>query len=270
MHQDDFTAFEHEAWEKVASTYKTMFGELTKQSNGELLDALGVRAGTRFLDVATGPGYVAGVAARRGAHAVGIDFAQAMVDEARRAYPEVEFQRGSADALPFPDSSFDAVGISFGLLHFADPDKALAEAFRVLKSGGKAAFTVWAAPDRAVGFGFVLKAVEAYGRMDVSMPPGPPFTRFSDWNECDRALRAVGFIEPQVVEVSQTIHTRSPETAFHVMLHGAVRMGALLQAQTPQAQASIEKSVLADCAPYQIGDDIRVPMPCVLASAKKP
>ena len=270
MEQDAFTAFERDGWEQLAEAYKPRFGEVTKQSNGALLDALEVRAGTRFLDVATGPGYVAAAAARRGAHAIGVDFAQAMVDEAKRDYPDVEFQRGSADALPFDDASFDAVGISFGLLHFADPDKALAEAFRVLKSGGRIAFTVWSTPDRALGFGFVLKAVETYGRLDVPLPPGPPFARFSDWSECERTLRAIGFIEPRVVEVSQTLHTRAPETAFHMMLHGGVRMGSLLKLQTPEARASIEKSVLEDCAPYRNGDDIRVPLPCVLASAKKP
>jgi ubiquinone/menaquinone biosynthesis C-methylase UbiE len=270
MEQDDFTAFERKGWEQIAAAYKPRFGEVTKQSNGALLDALDVRAGTRFLDVATGPGYVAGEAARRGAQAVGLDFAQAMIDEATRAYPGVEFRRGSADALPFADASFDAVGISFGILHFADPDKALAEAFRVLRSGGKLGFTVWSTPDRAAGFGFVLKAVEQYGRLDVPLPPGPPFARFSDGKECERALRAVGFIETRIAEVSQTLHTRAPETAFHMMLHGGVRMGAMLKAQTPQALASIEQSVLEDCAPYRNGDDIRVPMPCLLASAKKP
>jgi ubiquinone/menaquinone biosynthesis C-methylase UbiE len=270
MQANGFTAFEHETWENIVSEYETKFGNVTKQSNDALLDALEVRAGTRFLDVATGPGYVAGAAARRGAQAVGIDFAKAMVDHATRLYPEVEFHHGSADALPFAGASFDSVGISFGLLHFADPEKALAETFRVLKSGGKAGFTVWAAPERAVGFGFVLKAAEAYGRVDVPLPPGPSFTRFSDWNECERMLRSVGFVEPRVMEVSQTLRTRAPETAFHVMLRGAVRIRAVLQAQTPEALAMIEKSVLADCSPYQSGEDICVPMPCVLACAKRP
>jgi SAM-dependent methyltransferase len=270
MEQDDFTAFEHEGWEKVAEAYKTHFGQVTRQSNGALLDALDVRAGMRFLDVASGPGYVAGEAARRGADAVGIDFAEAMVAEARRAYPTVDFRVGGAEALPFRDQSFDAVGISFGILHFANPDKAIAEAFRVLRSGGRVAFTAWAAPDRAAGFAIVLKAINAHGRMDVPLPQGPPFFRFCDWNECERTLRDAGFIEPRVVEVNQTLQTRLPDTVFHMLKHGGVRMGAILKAQSPQALALIEKSVLTDSAPYRHGDNIRVPMPCVLASATKP
>lgn len=268
--RDEFTAFEHEAWQGMVTTYKARFGELTRQSHGALLDALEVHEGTRFLDVATGPGYLASAAVRRGAYTTGIDFAQAMIEDAKRAYPDITFRHGSAEALPFPDESFDAVGISFGLLHFAHPEVALAEAFRVLKRGGKIGFTVWATPQRAVGFGLVLKALETYGRTDIPLPPGPSFTRFSDWNECERTLRAAGFVEPEVTEVDQTLHTRAPETSFHTMLHGAVRITAILRAQSPEALAAIEQSVLADCARYRDGDDIHVPMPCVLAVASKP
>ncbi len=59
MEQDEFTAFEHDGWEKVAEAYKAHFGQVTRQSNGALLDAVDVRAGQAVLDVASGPGYVA-------------------------------------------------------------------------------------------------------------------------------------------------------------------------------------------------------------------
>lgn len=59
MEQNDFSAFEQQGWEKVAQPYHAYFGNLTTQSNSALLDALEVRPGVRFLDVASGPGYLA-------------------------------------------------------------------------------------------------------------------------------------------------------------------------------------------------------------------
>ncbi|MGU7773315.1 class I SAM-dependent methyltransferase [Burkholderia sp. MR1-5-21] len=269
MDQDEFTTFEHEGWEHVVARYQDDFERLTVQADIPLLDALGVSDGTRFLDVATGPGWLAAAAASRGATVTGVDFSAAMIAQARRRYPGIEFQEGSAEALPFADERFDAIGISFGMLHFADPDKALSEAYRVLRFGGKLAFTVWAVPERAVGLGMILEAVGAHGTLDVPIPPGPPFFRFSDADESSRALRDAGFSDPDVREVSQTWHIALPETPFDLLKRCTVRTAAILNAQTPEALARIQAAVAERAAPYRLGDELQIPMPCVLASATK-
>jgi len=270
MEQDEFSAFEHQGWEKLAETYHSYYADLTTQSNGALLDALHIGPGRRFLDVASGPGYLAAAAAKRGADVVGIDFAAAMVEHATSLYPALTFRVGSAEDLPFADESFDAVGISFGMFHFSRPEQALAEAFRVLRPGGRIAFTVWAAADKAVGFDMVLRAIEAHGKLNVGLPEGPPFFRFSDRCECERVLLGAGFEEPIVEEVDQTWRIRAPETPFHALMRGGVRVAAVLKAQSPEALGLIENSVSQSAAAYQCDGEVRVPMPCVLAYARKP
>jgi ubiquinone/menaquinone biosynthesis C-methylase UbiE len=168
-----FKELERQGWGAKAGNYDALGGQITVGAVGPLLDAAGVRTGMRVLDVAAGPGYVAAGADARGAHAVGMDFAADMVAEARRRNPNIEFQEGDGENLAFDTSSFDAVVCAFGLLHMADPDKAIAEAYRVLRPDGRFAFTVWSGPDRHDFFAIVLKALQEHGNMQVSLPSGP-------------------------------------------------------------------------------------------------
>jgi len=107
------------------------------------------------LDVACGTGVLARAAAwQAGAsgHAVGLDIAPAMLAIAKRIAPAIEWREGSADALPFPDQSFDAVVSQFGLMFFADREKSLLEMMRVLVGGGHLAVAVWDSLDNMPAF----------------------------------------------------------------------------------------------------------------------
>src|SRR4029453_16461772 len=98
------------------------------------------------------------------------DFAPAMVDEGRRRFPDLDLRIGDAEALDFSDGSFDAAICAFGLLHLPDADRALAEAFRVVKAGGCYAFCVWCTPDKAKLLGIVMDAVNAHAGPDIGLP----------------------------------------------------------------------------------------------------
>lgn len=270
-HPSTFRDFEHAGWEGIPVQYDHGFAELTSQSVRPLLDGANVGRGTRVLDVATGPGYIAAAAASRGAQVVGVDFSAAMIDHARRRTPHVEFREGDAEALPFPVHSFDAVIIGFGLLHLSNPDRALEEAHRVLAPGGRCAFTVWAPPEETVGFGIVLRAVEAHGRTDVPLPPGPPFFRFSDPEECVRSMEAAGFEGTEVTRLPQTWRLPSPEALFEVMLGGTVRTAGLLRSQSPEALIAIREAMREEAARYRTEEGaVELPMPAVLGCSAAP
>jgi len=103
----------------------------------------------------------------------------------------------------------------------------------------------------------------------VGLPDGPPFFRFSDADECVGALSRAGFTGIAVRKLPLLWRLPSGEALFEAALHGGVRTSAALQAQTPAALAAIREAVLNELQPYAQGDGIAVPMPVVLASARK-
>ncbi|HWC28585.1 MAG TPA: methyltransferase domain-containing protein, partial [Dehalococcoidia bacterium] len=267
-----FKSLEHAGWSEagVSRTYETYFTSLTSQSIEPLLDAVKAGPGVRLLDVATGPGHLASIAKQRGADVVGSDVSPSMVEIARGLYRDVEFRAGDAEELPFEDASFDAVVMNYGLLHLSRPELAIAEAFRVLRPGGRFAFTVWAPPDRARGFGLILEAVAAVGNPGVPLPPGPPFFRFADAKESKRVLEATGFIDTNVVDVPQRWSLPDADALLEVFEEGTVRTRALLKGQTPDQIAAIREAVVRSAQQFATATGLDIPMPSVLSSGRKP
>jgi SAM-dependent methyltransferase len=265
-----FHDFEHAGWEKVAAEYDRRFGELTTQSIAPLLDAAGAGPGVQLLDVACGPGYAAAAASRRGSAVVGVDFSSAMVALASRLHPGLTFRLGDAEQLDIQGNSMDAVVMNFGMLHLASPERAIAEAFRLLQPGGRYAFTVWDVPERAVGFGIILQSIQKHGNMDVGLPSGPPFFRFSDPEESKRTLAAAGFMNVQTIQVPQIWSVESGDEILATFRSAAVRTAALLNHQTPEALTRIRENINADAEPFRRGNSIVLPMPAILTSALRP
>ena len=265
-----FHDFEHTGWEKAAAQYDRHFGELTGQSIEPLLDAVGANPGVRLLDIASGPGHAAAAAARRGCSVIGIDFSSEMVALASRLHPAVEFRLGDAEQLDLPAHSMNGAVMNYGMLHLANPERAIAEAFRVLEPGGRYAFTVWDVPERAVGFGIILQSIQMHGNMDVGLPAGPPFFRFSDPEESKRTLTAAGFMNVQTLQVPQIWRVESGDELITAFRTAAVRTAALLNQQTDSALKKIREEVVVAAERYRRGKSIDLPMPAVLTSALRP
>ncbi len=267
-----FRDFEHTGWaeESVCVKYDDLFSTVTMQSIEALLNHADVGPGKRVLDVATGAGYVAGAAAERGAEAIGVDFSAAQIEMARRRYPSATFEQCEGDSLPFPDGSFDAVVNNYGMPHFPEPDTAIAEAFRILKSGGYFAFAVFDKPERAVGLGAVYSAVQTHGSVDVGLPAGPNYFLFSDPDQCTRSLSAAGFESVSVTNVPQVWRVYSPDTVIETILQGTVRAAATLKAQTPEVREAIFGAIRETVRRYDVGGKIELPMPAVVAAGTRP
>jgi ubiquinone/menaquinone biosynthesis C-methylase UbiE len=113
----------------------------------QLVDTADLHAGWRVLDVATGSGNAAIAAARLGCTVVGVDFVPELLDRGRaRAAAEglaIELIEGDAEALPFPDGSFDAVTSVFGSMFAPNHQQTASELLRVCRPGGTIALASW-------------------------------------------------------------------------------------------------------------------------------
>ncbi len=148
------------------------FGQIAKfltQEAEKFVNRLGLKPGTKVLDVACGTGNLSLPAARLGATVTGVDIAPNLIEQARaNAAAEglsAQFDEGDAEALPYEDASFDAVMTMYGAMFAPRPDVVAAELKRVVKPGGLIAMGNWT----PTGFiGQMFKAAAAH----VTPPAG--------------------------------------------------------------------------------------------------
>jgi SAM-dependent methyltransferase len=262
-----FRDFERAVHNSNANTYHDLFREVTDQAIAPLLDAAGVGPGMRFLDVAAGPGGLAGEAARRGARATGVDLAPAMVALASRLHPGVEFHEGSADQLPFDDASFDAVACAFGLGHFPEPERAVAEFARVLAPGRRVALAWWDDFSRSRINGIFFDALARRAQPTPNAPPaGPPMDRYSDRDRFAELLRSAGFDAVRVEAVSFRHRLRDAEALWELGMGSLARVSSMIRAQTEAIQEQIRLEVADMTRTYASDAQLDLPVAFLVAS----
>jgi len=266
-----FRAFEHTGWNAVSEAYERAIGPLTAQSAEVTLDAAGFAPGCNVLDVCTGHGVLALAATQRGAKVCALDFAEAMVAAAHRKVPTAECRQGDAQDLPYAENTFDAVVCGYGIIHLPEPDRALVEMRRVLRSGGRVAISVWERPSPNNGFGVLMGAIKAHGRLDVPLPHGPDIFQFGDLDNMKGALAQTGFIDVDAVTVPLTLRLEHATSFIETVLQGTVRAKALLLAQSDTALSAINAATAqAIDRLFRAEDSFRVPMPAIVGSGVKP
>jgi len=187
-------------WEKHREIIQQMFAPVTQA----LVEDGLISGGHTVLDVATGPGEPAlTLAALVGAEGkvLGIDPAPEMVEAARRAtdhlgFRNAQFDVASADRLPFPADTFDAVVSRFGVMFFPSPVDAVREMLRVLKPGRKLALAVWHLAERNPFFYTLSRVIERYVDSPPSAPDAPDPFRFASPGKLRDVLAEAGAMAP--------------------------------------------------------------------------
>lgn len=187
-------------WEKHREMIRQMFAPVTQA----LIDDGLIGSGNTVLDIATGPGEPAlTIAARVGSQGkvLGVDPAPEMVDAARRAAGHLrlrnaQFEVASADRLPFPADTFDAVVSRFGVMFFPSPVDGLREMLRVLKPGRKLALAAWHFADNNPFHYAVARVIERFVASPPVAPDAPDAFRFAGPGKLRGVLAEAGTASP--------------------------------------------------------------------------
>jgi SAM-dependent methyltransferase len=265
----DFDEYERELWAGRATAYERGFARLTAHTAGALLDAAGVGAGTRLLDVGTGPGVVAGAAVARGAQVTAVDAEPSMAEAAARNVPGLDVRVAVLPDLPLNDGEFDAVTGNFVINAVGDPAAALEELRRLLRAGGRLALTCWTDP-RPPALAIAAEAIEAAGVPWPGDVPVPPFGVYSSPGAFEALLAGTGFAEVAARLVSWEHRVDPGEWWQEVFLSGVGSSGVVIRRQDAATVARIKDQFDRLVARYAVdGGQVALPAVAVLASGTR-
>jgi ubiquinone/menaquinone biosynthesis C-methylase UbiE len=267
LQEKTFHEIEHEAWTERATRYDDLFSHVTTQAIGPILDSLGPMAGKRHLDVACGTGHLVGAAAARGAKSEGIDFAAAMVEASAVNYPDSPFLTADAADLPYEDETFDAVSCSFGLLHMAEPQRAVNEAYRVLKPGGRFAFTLWFNNEKAGILALVKQGLA--GINTAALPETWTQLRYADEAVNERLVKEAGFSRPAFQNLSLVWQTADAGVVLDLVENLSVRTKYLLDSLSAQTRHDVLERIRAGAEAQKVNGLLTMPWNALLTCAEK-
>lgn len=232
-----------------------------------LLDAARISPGMRVLDIASGTGQPAIAEAERvgpGGSVVATDLSPEMLTVAQRRAREaglsnLEFHTMDAEALDFPDASFDAVTCAYGLMFCLDPARAAAEMRRVLKPGGRVALSVW---DEAAANPFFSTAERAVAPILHIPPPDPRAPgrfRLAPAGELDAVLEAGGLRDFTIMPVKSTFRCDSPGQYWEIVNDHAPALRLALEGLPEQERRRAREATMEAAAVFLTERGLRFP-----------
>lgn len=202
------------AYEELKQRQSVMWGsgpyqqvtETIRDLHEVLLERLEPTPGVRWLDLACGTGAVAEGAAAKGADVVGVDLAPALIETAKRRARtlglEIDYRVGDAEALDFPDASFDVVSSACGIMFAPDHGASARELARVTKHAGLIGLANWTPT------GGVARMFDMMAPFQPAPPPSNPF----DWGDRSRVQELLdGWFELRFEEHISTLEIDSGE-----------------------------------------------------------
>jgi ubiquinone/menaquinone biosynthesis C-methylase UbiE len=268
-------------WNRVAGGWERwdrFFDEQMACLNHRLVADARLRSGLRVLDLGSGTGYPALLAAQTvGEHGsvVGLDLAERMLDVARRkatslGLTNVAFRAGDVTTLPFQAGSFDAVTSRFCLMFLPDIPQAAAEIARVLRSGSWLAAAVWSAPERNPYIRIPMDVIKQFIDLPPPDPTAPGIFRLAKPGELAGVLLQAGFSDIGEEEFVADVRFASGEEYYDSLMDIAAPIQNLFAKLTDQQKAEARSRIVQAAGAYKWSGMVALPIAVRFVSARRP
>jgi SAM-dependent methyltransferase len=229
------------------------------------------RSGDTVLELAAGVADTGLLAARlvgRSGRLIVTDFTPEMVAAARRRAEELgvqntEFRVLDAERMDLKTDSVEGVLCRWAYMLMIDPPAAFAETRRVLRAGGRLAFSVWAARERNPALSLVGGVLESQGHIPPPEPNAPSAFAMADPERIRELVVGAGFAEPEIEEVSFRWPFAEQDAYWRYLTETAASASPLLRSLSPAVRKAVREQVQEVARPYESGEGYDFPAVCL-------
>jgi ubiquinone/menaquinone biosynthesis C-methylase UbiE len=252
--------------------------EFSRPVSEWLIQQLDPRPGQTVLDLAAGLGETGFLAAPRvgeTGRVLTTDFAPRMVAAARRRAAELgvtnaEFRELDAERMALASDCVDGAVCRWGYMLMADPGAAFGETWRVMRPGGRLAFSVFGAPERNPWASLVGRILVAQRHMPPPAPGVPGIFALSDTKRIGELIDRAGFAPPDVTEMALTWRFSGPDAYWWFLTEMAGAISPILVGLAPDAQATVRAHIDDLAQPFRAADGYAFPVLCLNVTTRKP
>jgi SAM-dependent methyltransferase len=241
-----------------------------------LVRRLDPQPGDTVLELAAGPGDTGLLAARmvgESGRVIITDFAPGMIAAARRRAEEVgaknaEVRVLDAERMDLDTDSSDGILCRWGYMLMTDPTVAFAESRRVLRPGGRVAFSVWAARERNPVLSLATEVLVELGHVPPPDPEAPGAFAMADPDRIRELVLGAGFAEPEIEEVSFRWPFADRNAYWRYLLETSASSSPVLRTLPPEARARVREQLHEAARPFHSGERYDFPAVCLNVLAR--
>ncbi len=268
-------------WNRVASGWEKwdrFFDEQMAFLNHRLVADARLRAGLRVLDLGSGTGYPALLAAQTvgsSGTVVGIDLAEEMIEAARRKAASlgllnITFRTGDVTTLLFEAASFDAVTSRFCLMFLPEIPKAAAEIARILKPGGWLSAAVWSAPDKNSYLMIPITVIKQFLDLPPPDPNAPGIFRLATPGDLAGMLQQAGFVNIAEEEFLAEVRFSSGEEYYESLMDIAAPIQNLFAKLSNQQKTDARGRIVTSAERHRQAHGVALPIAVRMVAGRKP